>query len=73
MSPDCIFSNKLVALSERLYNRDLYDVWYFLGKNFDLNEKLIYERIGQTKAIFIEDLLEKLPKYFQENSILEGL
>jgi len=73
MSPDCIFSNKLVALSERLYNRDLYDVWYFLGENFELNEKLINERTGQTIDTFVENLLEQFPTYFQENSILEGL
>ena len=73
MSLDCIFSNKLVALSERLYNRDLYDVWYFLEKGSKLNEKLIYERTWQTKDTFVESLLEQLPKHFQENSILEGL
>jgi len=32
MTKDCLFTNKLVALSERFYPRDLYDVNYFFKK-----------------------------------------
>ena len=44
MTPDCIFANKLVALSERFVNRDLYDVHFFFREKFPINESLITER-----------------------------
>jgi len=44
MDPDCLFTNKIVALSERFYSRDLYDVHFFFRKNFSINESLIVER-----------------------------
>ncbi len=44
MTPDCIFANKLVALSERFVNRDLYDVYFFFHEHFPINEALIIER-----------------------------
>ncbi|MEI7562727.1 MAG: nucleotidyl transferase AbiEii/AbiGii toxin family protein [bacterium] len=44
MTPDCIFANKLVALSERFVNRDLYDVYFFFREKFPINEALITER-----------------------------
>jgi len=44
MTPDCIFANKLVALSERSIPRDLYDVYFFFRENFPINESLIVER-----------------------------
>ena len=44
MTPDCIFTNKIIALSERFYNRDLYDVYFFFREKFSLNEDLIKER-----------------------------
>ena len=44
MKKDSIFGNKLVALYERMKNRDLYDVNFFLKNKFPLNEKLIEER-----------------------------
>lgn len=44
MTSDCIFANKLVALSERFANRDLYDVHFFFREKFPINELLIIER-----------------------------
>lgn len=44
MTPDCIFANKLVALSERFVNRDLYDIYFFFREKFPINEALITER-----------------------------
>ncbi len=44
MTKDAIFTNKLVALSERFYNRDLYDVYFFFKKEFPINHQLITER-----------------------------
>jgi len=44
MTPDGIFANKLVALSERFVNRDLYDIYFFFREKFPINEALITER-----------------------------
>lgn len=73
MTQDCIFANKLVALSERFANRDLYDVYFFFTKKFPIKGSLITERTGLTTAKFIQKLINDLPKYFAENTILAGL
>lgn len=73
MATDCIFANKLVALSERFANRDLYDVYFFFRENFPINESLITERTGLSLAKFLKELIKELPKHFTENNILSGL
>ncbi|HRX63529.1 MAG TPA: nucleotidyl transferase AbiEii/AbiGii toxin family protein [Candidatus Absconditabacterales bacterium] len=73
MSKESIFSNKLVALSERFYNRDLYDVHFFFRKNFPLQESLIIERTDLTVKEFLGKLIKELPNQFRENTILSGL
>lgn len=73
MTPDCIFANKLVALSERFANRDLYDVYFFLRERFPINESLIIERTGLPLKKFLQKLVKELPKHFKENSVLSGL
>ncbi|MDQ7022643.1 MAG: nucleotidyl transferase AbiEii/AbiGii toxin family protein [Candidatus Gracilibacteria bacterium] len=68
-----ILANKLVALIERIANRDIYDVYFFFKNNFEINEKVILERTGKTKKdIFIKilEILKKLPK---NHKILDGL
>jgi len=55
-----IFTNKLIALTERNTNRDIFDVNFFFNNLFDINEKLIYERSWKTiKWIFL-DIKNKL-------------
>jgi predicted nucleotidyltransferase component of viral defense system len=44
MDKKSLFTNKLVALSERLYARDLYDVYFFFKNKFEIKEDLIKER-----------------------------
>ena len=70
MKKDSIFGNKLVALYERMKNRDLYDVNFFLKNKFPLNEKLIEERTWKNKEEFIKELLSILPDYYNHNTIL---
>lgn len=41
---ETIFANKLVALTERNTNRDIYDVYFFFKNMWDINEKIIIER-----------------------------
>ncbi len=67
---DTIFSNKLVALTDRknIANRDIYDIWFFLKNNWALNENLIKERTGKNVDEYLNyviDFLKKLPKNYK--------
>lgn len=73
MTKDSIFWNKLVALYERMKNRDLYDVNFFLKNNFPLNEKLIKERTWKNMKDFISELISILPDHYKQNNILAEL
>ena len=73
MAPESIFANKVVALSERFKNRDLYDVYFFLKHNFPLNENIIMERTGKNMNDFIEEMMKSLPLHYTKNTILADL
>ena len=73
MTSDSIFANKLVALSERRYPRDLYDVYFFFRKKFPINEQLIIERTGLSLKDFLQKLSKDIPMYFTEANVLTGL
>jgi predicted nucleotidyltransferase component of viral defense system len=73
MTSDCIFANKLVALSERFYPRDLYDVYFFFREKFPIKEALIQERTGLTTKKFLQKLIKELPNYFTATTVLTGL
>lgn len=70
MGKDSIFWNKIVALYERMKNRDLYDVNFFLKNKFPLNDKLIEERTWMNKEAFIKKLISNLPDHYSKNTIL---
>lgn len=72
-SKSTIFTNKLVALLERNTNRDIYDVYFFFKNNFDLNEKLILERLEITKKELFEKILKKLKVFWPHYKILDWL
>ncbi|MEI6118744.1 MAG: nucleotidyl transferase AbiEii/AbiGii toxin family protein [bacterium] len=73
MTPDCMFTNKLVALSERFYPRDLYDVEFFNRKKFPLKELLIKERTGLSIKKFTQELVKELPNRLPKNKVLHNL
>ena len=73
MAKECIFANKLVALSERFYSRDLYDIYFFFSQNFPIYDAIIYERTGLNTKKFLQQLTKELPKHFTENNVLTGL
>lgn len=60
-SPDML-ANKLVALLGRkeLANRDLFDLWYFLSQNWDINTQLIEERTGQKFISYMHKCIKKI-------------
>jgi predicted nucleotidyltransferase component of viral defense system len=73
MTRESSIANKLLALSERFYNRDLYDVHYFFKHNFPFKEELIQDRSGISTKTLIQNLITELPKHFTANSVLAGL
>ncbi len=68
-----LFTNKLVALVERNTNRDIYDVWFFMKNNFDINDRLIYERTWKTRKELFLQILNKLNKLWTNYKILDWL
>lgn len=70
-----MFSNKLVALSERraLAARDLFDVHYFLKLGYPLNEELIKERTGKSLSEYLEYIKKFILKNYSSKNVLQGL
>jgi predicted nucleotidyltransferase component of viral defense system len=68
-----IFANKLVALTERSTNRDIYDVWFFFQNMFPISEAVIQERTGKTTREFLKTVEQKLQKLPKNYNILDGL
>ena len=73
MKKESLFSNKLVALSERFKNRDLYDVNFFLKHDFPINEPIIQERTWKNLKEFLNELIVEIPKHYSKTSILAEL
>ncbi|MEA2088759.1 MAG: nucleotidyl transferase AbiEii/AbiGii toxin family protein [Patescibacteria group bacterium] len=70
-----MFSNKLVALSERrtLASRDLFDVHHFLKLGYPLNEELIKERTDKTLNEFLKYIKKFISENYSSKNILQGL
>ena len=70
-----MFSNKLVALSERrsLAARDLFDVHYFLKLGYPLSEELIKERTDKTLDEYLIYLKKFIIKNYSSKNVLQGL
>jgi len=75
MNPDCLFSNKLVALTQRnrIASRDLYDIHFFFKQGFSINEELIKERTGKSLSAYLKEILIFIPKHFSQDILLAGL
>jgi len=70
---ETIFSNKLVALTERNTNRDIYDVHFFMKNAFKIDEKLIQERTWKNSIELFKIILKKLKSLNKNYKILDGL
>ncbi len=75
MDPDCLFANKLVALTQRnrIVSRDLYDIHFFFKNGFDINQKLIQERTGKSLSTYLKEILIFIPKHFNKENLLAGI
>ena len=74
MVPEDMFAHKMVAMYERLgkANRDIFDVWFFLKKGFEINEDIVKKRTGMELYKFLKKCVDKLEK-FSEKGILSGI
>lgn len=66
MKKEDMLANKLTALLERnnLANRDIFDIWFMLDNNWELNDKLLEMRTKTKAKIYLKkclDLLENKP------------
>lgn len=63
-------TNKLLALSERRYNRDLYDTYFFRRKHYGYDEQIVQARKGISITKLIKNIIHELPQRYAVNTIL---
>lgn len=70
-----LFTNKLIALTDRKtpVARDLFDVWFFLSRNFLMREALIKERTGRDIPKYIKYAVRHVRKTYTSRNVLQGL
>lgn len=70
-----LVTNKFVALTDRkaAVARDLFDVWYLLGQGFLINEELLNERTGKSRAEYCALVMKYIKKVFTRKNVLQGL
>ncbi len=74
MVQEDMFANKLMAMNERIgkTSRDIYDLWFFLDKDWPINADLIKQRAELSMKKLLEKCLDQLAKMSNRN-ILNGL
>ena len=70
MDTSSMVSNKLLALGDRRYNRDLYDTHFFRVQGYDYEENIIQARSDKTVKELITHIIQELPNHYAENTIL---
>ncbi len=69
-----MFAHKLIAMYERIgkTNRDIYDVWFFLKKNWPINRDIVEQRAGMPFAELLKKCIAQLEK-MSDRGILQGV
>ena len=69
-----MFAHKLVAMSERLgkSNRDIFDVWFFLKRNWPINKVIVKKRTVTSFKRFMTNCISALEK-MPDRGILAGM
>lgn len=75
MKAEYMLAHKLCAVLDRksLQNRDLYDVWFMLEKDFSINKEIVKLRTGKDLKIYLGDLLKLANGLPDDYDILNGL
>jgi predicted nucleotidyltransferase component of viral defense system len=74
MKKEDMFANKLTAFLDRkkLANRDIFDIWFMLNNNWDVNENLLKIRTKTEPKKYLQKCLRFLEKTPPTN-ILDGI
>jgi predicted nucleotidyltransferase component of viral defense system len=74
MTKEDMAANKLMAMYERLNrtNRDIFDVHFFLEKDWPINKKLVEKRAGMPFKKFLKQCVKSLEK-LKNRKILDGI
>jgi len=74
MKEEDMFANKLIALIQRkkIANRDIFDLYYFFSKHWNINEDIIKSRIGDGLDGCFRDCVKFVEKV-DNKQILHGL
>ena len=73
MSWEEIFAEKIRALMTRAKGRDLFDIWYLLSKDIEIDIKLVNKKMElYNKQIKKEDIVNKI-KSFKEEILINDL
>jgi predicted nucleotidyltransferase component of viral defense system len=74
MIKEDMFANKLIAMIERMgkTSRDIYDVWFFLKNNWEINREILEARSGVSYLKTLEACIKEMEKMDNKN-ILVGL
>ena len=74
MVQEDMLAHKLLAMLNRMgkANRDIYDVWYFLSKDWVVNKEIIERITGQPYKVFLEKCVDVLSDMSNQR-ILNGL
>jgi predicted nucleotidyltransferase component of viral defense system len=74
MVKEDMVANKLVAMHERIgtTNRDIYDVWFFLQNNWQINTQIVELRTNMSFKDFLQICIGDLEKMSNRN-ILSGI
>lgn len=60
MTPPDMFAHKLVAMTERITNRDVFDVHFFLKNGWPINEAIVEMRSGIPFNDFLQKCIDDL-------------
>jgi hypothetical protein len=66
-------TNKLLALGNRRYNRDLYDIHFFLSQWCQFDEQIIQDREWASLHEWIMMIIEQISDHFSSTTILHQL
>jgi len=74
MVSEDMVAHKMVAMIERIgkTNRDIFDTWFFLEKNWHINEKIIETRTGLSMKHFLQKCIDELES-MSNRGILSGI
>jgi len=74
MDREDMFAHKLVAMLERgkVANRDIFDIWFFLKNEWEINRGIIEKRTGMKFKKYLKKCIEFVGKLSNRN-ILAGM